>query len=64
MHVTAGKANTNISKYPLGKGKDAVSSDMIQEIMIMHPETKASKGSGELFVHVCITLRSLAPRSN
>lgn len=34
------------------------------KVMIMHPEPKGTKGSEELFVHVCIMLQSIAHKMN
>lgn len=42
--VSAGKGNTNVSKHPAGKGKNAVSSDMVQEDNDYASRTKSHQG--------------------
>lgn len=34
------------------------------KVMIKHPESKATKGSEKLFVHVCITIQSITQKMN
>lgn len=47
MDVNAGKANTNVSKHPIGKGKNAVSSDMVHEDNDYASRTKSHQGLRE-----------------
>lgn len=61
IHISVGKANANISKRPIGKGKDAVSSDMVHEGNDYASRTKSHQGLGRA---VCSRVRHVTIHSS